>query len=56
MQTITYNLEQKRDGTNIVKNFFLYPSEGNIMAKAHSYFTRHERKIAKLNHKYNSEN
>ena len=51
MQSITYNLEQKRDGTNIVKNFFLYPNEGNIMAKAHAYFSKHERKAAKLTYK-----
>ena len=55
MEKITHILEEKRDGTKIVKNFFLYPNEGNIMAKAHSYFTKHERKIAKLNYKYNTE-
>lgn len=53
MTTITYILEQKRDGTNIVKNFFLYPNEGNIMAKAHAYFSKHERKVTKLKHKAN---
>ena len=53
MKLITYHLEQKRDGTNIVKNFFLYPNEGNIMAKAQSYFTKHEKKVAKLNYKAN---
>lgn len=54
MQTITYILEQKRDGTNIVKNFFLYPNEGNIMAKAHAYFSNNERKLAKLTYKSNN--
>lgn len=56
MEFITQILERKSDGTNIVKNFFLYPNEGNIMAKTHSYFTKQERKIAKLNHKLNKEN
>jgi hypothetical protein len=53
MEIITHVLEQKGDGTKIVKTFFLYPNDGNLMAKAHSHFTRHERKIAKLNHKHN---
>ena len=53
MEVITHVLEDKGNGTKIVKNFFLYPNQGNIMAKAHSYFTKHERKIAKLNYKAN---
>ena len=53
MEIITHVLEDKGNGTMIVKNFFLYPNQGNIMAKAHSYFTKHERKVAKLNYKAN---
>ena len=53
MEVITHVLEEKGDGKRIVKNFFLYPNQGNIMAKAHSYFTKQERKIAKLNYKAN---
>lgn len=53
MKTITHVLEQRRDGTSIVKNFFLYPDEGNIMARAHAYFSKHEKKVAKLNYKSN---
>lgn len=53
MQTITYVLGQRRDGTNIIKNFFLYPNEVNLMKKAHSHFTKHERKISKLTYKSN---
>ena len=51
MQTITHILEEKRDGSKLVKNFFLYPNEGNILAKAQSYFTKSEKKEAKLNHR-----
>ena len=50
MQTITHILEEKRDGTKLVKNFFLYPNEGNVLAKAQSYFSKSEKKEAKLNH------
>jgi len=48
MQTITHILEEKRDGSKLVKNFFLYPNEGNILAKAQSYFSKSEKKEAKL--------
>jgi hypothetical protein len=51
MEVITHVLEDKGNGTKIVKNFFLYPNEGNIMAKAHLYFTKDQKKTAKLNYK-----
>ena len=51
MQTITHVLEEKRDGTKLVKNFFLYPNEGSILKRAQSYFTASEKKEAKLNHR-----
>lgn len=50
MQTITHILEEKRDGTKLVKNFFLYPNEGSILKRAQSYFSKSEKKEAKLNH------
>ena len=53
METIRHILEEKGDGTKIMRTFFLYPNQGNIMEKAHSYFTKHERKVAKLNYKAN---
>ncbi|QQV90435.1 hypothetical protein Harreka1_28 [Olleya phage Harreka_1] len=34
-------------GVKRKKISFIYPNEGNIMAKAHAYFTREERLIAK---------
>ena len=51
MKHIMYVLEEKRDKTKIVKNFFLYENQGNILKKAQSYFTRDEKKQAKLNNK-----
>jgi len=56
MQTITHILEEKRDGSKLVKNFFLYPNEGNILAKAQSYFSKSEKKEAKLNHRISLRN
>lgn len=51
MQTITHVLEEKRDGTKLVKNFFLYPNEGSILKRAQSYFTASEKKQSRLNDK-----
>jgi len=51
MEIITHVLEEKRNGEKLVKNFFLYENEGNILSRANSYFIKHEKKIAKLNHK-----
>jgi hypothetical protein len=48
---ITHEIERKRDGQKIVRNYFINKSKGNLMALAHSYFTKDERKQAKLNHK-----
>lgn len=36
------------DGSKIVRNFFFNNDTTNYMAKAHSYFTRLDRKLAKL--------
>jgi len=35
---------------DVVRNYFIYPKE-NHMAKAHSHFTKLDRKIARLNSK-----
>ena len=51
MQKITHILEEKRDGIKVVRNFFLYPNEGSILKRAQSYFTKSEKKEAKLNHR-----
>lgn len=51
---ITHEIEQKRGGTKIVRNFFINTDKTNYMTLAHSYFSKLDRKIAKLNHKSNN--
>ena len=53
MQKITHVLEEKGNGVHIVKNFFLYESEGNILQQAQSYFTKKEKDLAKVLYKSN---
>lgn len=50
---VTHVLEHKKDGTKIVKNFFFNEDKTNYLLKAQSYFTKHEKKVAKLKHKNN---
>lgn len=56
MQKITHVLEEKGNGVQIIKNFFLYDSEGNILQQAQSFFTKKEKKEAKSLYKFNVEN
>jgi len=51
MEQITHVLEEKRDGTKVVRNFFLCGKKQNVLSKSNSYFTRLEKKVAKLNYK-----
>lgn len=48
---VTHEIERRRDGSRIVRNFFFNEDKTNYMTLAHSYFTKHEKKVAKLNHK-----
>jgi hypothetical protein len=48
---VTHEIERKKDGTRIVRNFFFNDDKTNYMMQAHSYFTKQERKAAKLSHK-----
>jgi len=50
MQTITHILEEKRDGTKLVKNFFLYDTKVNLLQNAQNYFSKSEKKESKLNY------
>ena len=50
---VTHEIEKRRDGSKVVRNFFFNEDKTNYMALAHSHFTKHERKVAKLNHKNN---
>lgn len=53
MRTVTHEIERKPNGQKIVRNYFINDDDTNYMLKAHSYFTKEEKKIAKLNHKRN---
>ena len=48
---VTHEIERLKDGKKIVRNFFFNTDKTNYMQLAHSYFTKDERKQAKLNHK-----
>ena len=48
---VTHELERKKDGTKIVKNFFFNDDKTNYLVKAQSYFSKDEKRQAKLNYK-----
>jgi hypothetical protein len=48
---VSHVIERKKDGTSIVRNFFFNEDKTNYLVKAQSYFTKDEKKQAKLNHK-----
>jgi hypothetical protein len=48
---VTHEIEIKRDGSKIVRNFFFNNEKTNWLVKAQSYFTKDEKKLAKLQHK-----
>jgi hypothetical protein len=54
METIiTHQIESKKNGTKIVRNFFFNKDKTNYMVLANSYFTKDEKKQAKLNYEFN---
>ncbi len=53
MKKVTHEVGLRPDGIPIVRNFFIYTDTTNYMVKAHSYFSKRERKEAKLSHKMN---
>jgi hypothetical protein len=52
---VTHEIERKKDGSKIVRNFFFNNDRTNWLVKAQSYFTKHEKKLAKIEHKNNKE-
>ena len=40
-------------GTMLVRRYFINDDNTNYLVKAQSYFTKDEKKLAKLNHKLN---
>jgi len=55
MESITHILET-RNGINIVRNFFVYPNEGNLQETAQRFFNKDQKKEAKLNYKNSLKN
>ena len=55
MESITHILET-RNGINIVRNFFVYPNEGNLQEKSQRFFNKDQKKEAKLNYKNSLKN
>jgi hypothetical protein len=53
-QIVTHEIERKKDGTKIVRNFFFNKDKTNYMILANSYFAKDQKKQAKLNYKHNS--
>jgi len=49
---VTHVIEQKANGSKIVRNFFFNNNKTNYMTLAHSYFTKKEKKRAKADYKY----
>jgi hypothetical protein len=54
--TIKTELGIRADGTRICRYRLVNPAKENIMAQAHSYFTKEEKTIAKYNHKHKKYN
>ncbi len=48
---VTHEIERKKDGTRIVRNFFFNEDKTNYLVKAQSYFSKDEKKQAKANYK-----
>jgi len=51
---ITSVIGTRPNGTKIVRNYFINDPTENLLAKAQSYFSKHEKKVAKLKHKNNN--
>jgi|TARA_R110000796_G_scaffold40885_1_gene101064 hypothetical protein len=50
---VSHEIGRRKDGSKIVKNFFFNNDKTNYLVLAQSYFTKHEKKVAKLNYKSN---
>ena len=48
---VTQKKKKKKDGSRIVRNFFFNDDKTNWLVKAQSYFTKDQKKQAKLQHK-----
>ena len=51
MRKITEEVGKTVDGIRLVRNYFMYDDKTNYMLKAQSYYTKDERKAAKVAYK-----
>ena len=52
---ISSEIGTRSNGTKIVRNYFVNETEVNLLVNAQSYFTQHEKKLAKIEYKLNKE-
>lgn len=48
---VSHVVDTLPNGTKVVRNFFFNSDKTNYLSKAQSYFSKDEKKQAKLNHK-----
>ncbi len=53
---VTHEIETKKNGAKIVRNFFFNEDKTNYLVKAQSYFTKEQKKRAKAHYKYELKN
>ena len=53
---VSHEIERKKDGSKIVRNFFFNNDKTNWLVRSQSYFTKDEKKEEKLNYKLSSNN
>lgn len=51
---VTHVIEQRKDGSKVVRNFFFNSDDTNYMVLAHSYFSKEEKARAKRIYKSNN--
>lgn len=51
MKTITHEIEIRKDGIRIVRNFFVHPKAIDWFGEISKDFTKDQRKQARLQHK-----
>ena len=50
---VSHEVDKLPNGTKVMRNFFFNTDKTNYLVEAQSYFTKHEKKVAKLTHKAN---
>tara|TARA_B110000908_G_C10030812_1_gene347307 strand:+ start:245 stop:412 length:168 start_codon:yes stop_codon:yes gene_type:complete len=50
----TTEISRRSDGTKVVRHLLINDDKTNYLVKAQSYFSKEEKRAAKLNHKLNN--